>query len=36
MSAVMKSEKKSLVFVHGHLGGSQQCPEQVKALSSDF
>ncbi len=36
MSAVMKSEKKSLVFVHGYLGGSQQWPEQVKALSNDF
>lgn len=33
---VKDADKKSLVFVHGYLGGSQQWNQQVVAFSDDF
>jgi 2-hydroxy-6-oxonona-2,4-dienedioate hydrolase len=36
MPPAMKSATKTLVFVHGYLGGSPQWSEQVKAFSDDF
>ncbi len=36
MTSTLKSEMKTIVFVHGYFGGSPQWSEQVKALSGDF